>query len=287
MIFAVAEGQISLDAPIQRYVPAFQGPGKDAVTVRHLLTHSSGLPAHRRLWEQSPDREGAIALVNTTALDTVPGTRMVYSDLGAMVLTEALESVYGRRIDSLMTARLFAPLHMASTRYLPPASWLVRTAPTEQDPWRKRTLRGEVHDENAAWLGGVSGHAGLFSDAEDLLTFGEWLLGGRAATADAPTLDRVVVAEFTQRQALVRGSSRALGWDTPSPGSSAGTRLGPGSFGHTGFTGTSIWMDPSRQLVVVLLSNRVHPTRDNPRLAPLRGLVADRTVEVIAGPPIH
>jgi CubicO group peptidase (beta-lactamase class C family) len=281
LIFAVEEGRLSLDAPIRQYLPAFQGPGKDAITLRQLLTHSSGLPAHRRLWEQSPGREGALALVNATPLDTIPGAQMVYSDLGAMVMTEALESVYGTRIDTLMRTRLFLPLDLRSTTYLPPAEWRNRIAPTERDPWRGRVLRGEVHDENASWLGGVSGHAGLFSSAADLLRFGEWFLARRKGPGSA------VTREFTRRQNVVPGSSRALGWDTPSPNSSAGTRLSPESFGHTGFTGTSIWMDPSRELVVVLLSNRVHPSRDNPRLGPLRPLVADRAVEILLGSVVH
>jgi CubicO group peptidase (beta-lactamase class C family) len=281
LIFAVEEGRLSLDAPVQQYVPAFLGPVKDAITLRQLLTHSSGLPAHRRLWEQSWGREGALALVNATPLDTMPGARTVYSDLGAMVLTEALESAYGTRIDTLMRARLFLPLGMRSTTYLPPVGWHDRIAPTERDPWRGRVLRGEVHDENASWLGGVSGHAGLFSSAEDLLRFGEWFLAHRQGP------DSAVSREFTRRQDLVPGSSRALGWDTPSPNSSAGARLSAKSFGHTGFTGTSIWLDPTRDLVVVLLSNRVHPTRDNPRLGPLRPLVANRAVDIIVGAELH
>jgi CubicO group peptidase (beta-lactamase class C family) len=151
-------------------------------------------------------------------------------------------------------------------------------------------LRGEVHDENAAMLGGVSGHAGLFSDAEDLLTFGEWLLrrydDQPAAGVDpivGPWISRATIREFTRRQDLVPSSSRALGWDTPSPGSSAGSRLSAQSFGHTGFTGTSIWIDPTRSLVIVLLSNRVHPSRENPRLGPLRAIVADRVVSTLLG----
>lgn len=288
VMLAVADGRIDLSAPVGKYVPAFTGPGKDGVTIRHLLTHSSGLPAHRRLWEQSTGRTEALALVNATPLDTLPGARTVYSDLGAIVLTEALESATGAPLDSLLAGRLFGPLGMASTRYLPPASWQHRFAPTEQDPWRGRMLKGEVHDENASWLGGVSGHAGLFSTADDLLLFGEWLLDqwhGRNSTRPGPHLPSAVVQEFTRRQDLVPGASRALGWDTPSPGSSAGIRLSPQSFGHTGFTGTSIWIDPARDLVVVLLSNRVHPTRDNPRLGPLRAVAADRAVSLIEGRP--
>ena len=163
----------------------------------------------------------------------------------------------GHRIDTLATREIFTRLGMQSTRYLPPSSWVSRIAPTEDDPWRGRMLRGEVHDENASRLEGVSGHAGLFSDADDLLTFAEWLLsqedrgivsGEKSrscldAPLSAPSLLPGVLAEFTRRQRLVPGSSRALGWDTPSEGSSAGNRLSEHAFGHTGFTGTSIWID--------------------------------------------
>lgn len=273
-IQAVSEGRLDLDAPVQRYLPEFRGAGKDRVTIRHLLTHSSGLRADWPLWRVTPDGDSALRLVNAMPLDTTPGRRMVYSDIGAIVLGEVIERVLGGRLDRLATHRIFEPLGMTSTRFRPPDSWLWRVAPTEYDTtWRKRIVRGEVHDEKAAWLGGVAGHAGLFGSAEDLLTFGEWLLTSTAAHA------------FTRRQNLVPGSSRALGWDTPSSGSSAGTRLGEGSFGHTGFTGTSIWIDPSRQLVIVLLTNRVHPTRNNPRVGPLRIAVADAVVPLLEGRP--
>ncbi len=283
IMMAVDEHLIDLDAPIQRYVPAFQGPGKDRVTVRLLLTHSSGLPAWRPLYREATDRAGALALADTTPLDTVPGVRMVYSDLGAIVLTQAVEHVYGTRIDSLLDRRLFSPLGMVSTRYLPPAAWAPRIAPTENDPWRGRILLGEVHDENAARLDGVSGHAGIFSDARDLLAFADWLLSGVHAEGARPPAGApeppAALAAFIRRQGIPPGSSRALGWDTPSGMSSAGTRLDSTSFGHTGFTGTSIWMDPTRGLAIVLLSNRVHPTRDNPRWGPVRRGIADRVVE--------
>lgn len=278
VMLAVQEHRIELDAPVARYVPAFRGPGKDRVTIRHLLTHSSGLPAWRALHKESADRETAFALADTTPLDTVPEAQSVYSDLGTIVLTQAIEHVYGERLDSLLESRIFRPLGLASTRFLPPPDWLPRIAPTEDDPWRGRVLRGEVHDENAARLDGVSGHAGLFSSAEDLLAFGDWLLRQRPRRAGAAEPPQLPVARFARRQNLPKGSSRALGWDTPSEGSSAGVRLSRRSFGHTGFTGTSIWMDPRRHLVIVLLSNRVHPTRDNPRWGPVRGGVADRVV---------
>jgi CubicO group peptidase (beta-lactamase class C family) len=283
-MMAVDEGLIRLDDPVSHYLPQFQGANKNEVTVRHLLTHSSGLPAHRPLWREATDRDSALQVVLATPLDTVPGARTVYSDLGAITLTQIVERVYGHPIDHLFAERVAKPLGLRATRFLPPESWRPRIAPTERDPWRGRLVRGEVHDENAAFLRGVSGHAGLFSNARDLLSFGEWLLEqrrGRGGRRQEPRITDSVVAQFTRRQDLVAGSSRALGWDTPALGSSAGSRLSAESFGHTGFTGTSIWIDPTRSLVVVLLSNRVNPTRDNPRLGPLRALVADRVVAAI------
>ena len=294
-MMAVSEGRLDLDAPVQRYLPAFRGTGKERVTIRHLLTHSSGLRADRPLWRETPDADSALRLVNVTPLDTAPGVRMVYSDLGAIVLGEVIERIDGDRLDRLAARRIFAPLGMHSTRFRPPGSWLSRVAPTEYDTaWRKRIVRGEVHDEKAAWLGGVAGHAGLFGSAEDLVRFGEWLLSETKGRKDGktdrpdrsppsvlPSFRPSVVREFVRRQHLVPGSSRALGWDTPSPNSSAGTRLDSTSFGHTGFTGTSIWIDPDRELVIVLLTNRVHPTRNNPRIGPLRIAVADQVVTLL------
>lgn len=275
-MLAVKERKLELDAPVERYLPAFRGPGKERVTVRHLLTHSSGLRADwQGLWFQTPTPAAALSAIIALPLDTAPAVRMVYSDMGAIILGEVIERALGGRLDHLAAGRLFRPLGMLSSGFRPRAEMLPRVAATENDTsWRKRIVRGEVHDEKAAWLGGVAGHAGLFGSAVDLLAFGDWILGlGRAAD---PTLK-----EFTRRQELVPGSSRALGWDTPVPGNSAGTLLGPGSFGHTGFTGTSIWIDPSRDLVILLLSNRVHPTRNNPRIGPLRIAVADAVVRGI------
>lgn len=291
-IQAVSEGRLDLDAPVQRYLPEFRGAGKERVTVRHLLTHSSGLRADSPLWRQTPTADSALRYVLAMPLDTAPGVRMVYSDMGAIVLGRVVEKVLGGRLDHLAQSRIFQPLGMSSTRFRPLAAWLPRIAPTEYDTgWRKRIVRGEVHDEKAARMNGVAGHAGLFGSAVDLLTFGEWLsrlvgrYDGTSAESGVPThrpTDLPTIArEFTRRQDIVPGSSRALGWDTPSPNSSAGTRLGEGSFGHTGFTGTSIWIDPSRQLVIVLLSNRVHPIRNNPRIGPLRIAVANAVVELL------
>jgi len=279
LMLAVDSGLVALDAPVTRYVPSFAGGGHDQVTLRLLLAHASGLPAWRPLYREATDRAGVFALVDSTPLDTVPGTRFTYSDLGAILLTRVLESVYHGRLDSVLAARVFLPLGMLNTGYLPPASWLHRIAPTELDPWRNRMIRGEVHDENAARMDGVSGHAGLFSTAPDLLLFGDWLLRAAGTTADPLPVSPRTVAEFLAIQRIPAGSSRALGWDTPSPGSSAGQELTPTSFGHTGFTGTSIWIDPARDLVLVLLTNRVHPSRENNGVFALRRGVADRVVQ--------
>lgn len=273
---AVEEARLDLDLPVQHYLPAFRGPGKERVTVRHLLTHSSGLRADSPLWRQTPGADSALRFVNALPLDTVPGARMVYSDMGAIVLGEVIERVLGGPLDRLARDRIFAPLGMSSTRFRPPESWIPRIAATEYDTaWRRRIVRGEVHDEKAAWLRGVAGHAGLFGSALDVLTFGEWLLARvHSGTGQAKA--------FVRRQGVVPGSTRALGWDTAAPGNSAGTLLGPDSFGHTGFTGTSIWIDPGKDLVIVLLTNRVNPTRNNPRIGPLRIAVADAVVRLLA-----
>ena len=290
MMMLVDSGKIDLDAPVQKYVPAFQGPMKDRVTIRSLLTHSSGLPAWRRLFAESSTREEALALVDTTALLRQPGDTFVYSDLGAMTLMQAVEAVTGQRIDAFLDARVFGPLGMTSTRYLPPESWRSRIAPTENDTaFRHRMLWGEVHDENAGRLGGVSGHAGLFSNAPDLAKFAQWLLDSRIPPGRPPGgsgayLPHDLVVEFTRRQDIPPGSSRALGWDTPSENSSAGTKLGPRAFGHTGFTGTSIWIDPDRDLFIILLSNRVNPTRANTKILQVRRRVADLVVDALTPP---
>ncbi len=287
LMLAVEEGKIELDAPIVQVVPGFSGSGKERVTVRMLLAHASGMPAWRPLFRETTARGEAIQLAVSTPLQWPPGTREVYSDLGLIILTQAVEKAYGERLDSLFQRRVSAPLGMHTVRFLPPAEIRHRIAPTELQLWRGRILQGEVHDEIAAVMEGVSGHAGLFGSAPDLLTFAEWVLdgltsaqadrrrGSSVGSSERPSVSPSILREFTRRQSVVTGSSRALGWDTPTPGGSAGRFLSPSSFGHTGFTGTSIWIDPERQLAIVLLSNRVNPTRNNPRWNPLRGRIAD------------
>jgi len=282
----VADGKLDLDRPVQAYLPEFTGPGKDAVRVRHLLLHTSGLPAWAPLYLMTETPDEAVQQVMTIDLERAPGERYEYSDLGAITLGKIVERITGESLDRFLARRLFEPLGMRHTRYLPPESWRPFIAPTERDPWRGRTIRGEVHDENAARLGGVSGHAGLFSNAPDLARFANWLLDAwhDRLPPDAPVkLPAAVVRNFTTKQPGPEGSTRALGWDTPSLSGtgSSGSMLSPSSFGHTGFTGTSIWIDPVRELVIILLTNRVNPTRDNTALLPLRGQVADSVVSAL------
>jgi len=285
----VDSGKLDLDAPVQRYVTAFRGPNKERVTIRHLLTHSSGMPAWRPLYAEAKTREEALALVDTTLLLRQPGDTFVYSDLGAIVLTQAVEAITGQRLNDFLDARLFGPLGMTSTRFLPPASWRDHIAPTETDTvFRHRLLHGEVHDENAGRLGGVSGHAGLFSTAPDLARFAEWFLDtrlGRRPGMRRAALSPQLVVQFTTRQNIPPGSSRALGWDTPSENSSAGTKMGPDAFGHTGFTGTSIWFGPDKDLFIILLTNRVNPTRANTKILQVRRRVADLVNDALTPPP--
>jgi len=274
------EGRLDIDKPVSAFLPGFSGGAKDRVTVRHLLTHSSGLDWTSPLYKEIRGKDAYLARIQALDLAYEPGTKSLYSDLGEILLGEIVERVAGEPLDAFARARILGPLGMHDTSYLPGPELRPRIAPTERDPWRGRLLVGEVHDENAFAMGGVAPHAGLFGTAGDLARFAQMMLNGgvydhrRFAARD-------VVERFTRR-AGVPASSRALGWDTPSPGSSAGTRLSPHSFGHTGFTGTSLWIDADRKLFVILLTNRVHPTRDNNAIRAVRAAVADAVIAALA-----
>jgi len=279
---------LALDAPVARYVPAFRGAMKDRVTIRQLLTHSAGLAADLPLYAETATRQAALAAVDSATLVAPPGTSYRYSDLSAIALMQAVERVTGEPFDRFLATRVFGPLGMPATRFLPPASWRDRIAPTEHDTvFRHRWLRGEVHDESAARLGGVSGNAGLFSNALDLSRFAALLLNG-GAWDTLQLIHAETIEEFTRRQNLPPGSTRALGWDTPADSgySSAGAKLSRRAFGHTGFTGTSIWMDPDHDLFVILLSNRVHPTRANTAILHVRARVADLVADALTHPEL-
>ena len=278
----VDEGRLDLDAKVASFLPGFVGPGKEKVTVRHLLTHSAGIDWWAPLYKEVQGHAAYLERIEAMPLVAEPGTALRYSDLGIILLGEILERVSGRPLEALARERLFAPLGMRDTDWLPPAAKLTRIAPTENDPWRGRVLRGEVHDENAFALGGIAPHAGLFGTAPDLARFAQMLLW-KGVYDGKRIVSRGSVESFTRRVGLPAGSSRALGWDTPSAhGSSAGSLFSPESFGHTGFTGTSLWVDPQRDLFVVLLTNRVHPTRENRKIGAVRAAVADAVVRALA-----
>lgn len=283
MIQLVGSGRVVLDSPVVRYLPAWRAPGAERITVRHLLSHSSGMPAWRALYKEAATPEEAEQQLFATSPDTLPGVRYVYSDLGFILLGKLVERVSGERLAHYDSAHVFSPLGMVDTRYLPPAALLPRIAPTEQDPWRQKKVRGEVHDENAVRLGGVSGHAGLFSTGQDLARFARMYL--RHGTLDGVRVfDSSAVVTFTRLQDSTI-SRRALGWETPTGSNSAGSRLSPVAFGHTGFTGTSLWMDPAQGVFVLLLTNRVNPTRENRKIGGVRTALADAVVGALKGEP--
>jgi beta-N-acetylhexosaminidase len=282
----VDEQKLDISKRVRDFLPGFQGGAKDQVTVRQLLTHSAGLEWWAPLYKEIEGKDAYLARIQAMELVYEPGTRSVYSDLGVILLGEILERVAGEGLDPLARRRILTPLGMKDTLYRPPPALLPRIAPTEQDPWRGRLLRGEVHDENAFALGGVAPHAGLFGTARDLARFAQMLLNG-GVLEHHRIVSRETVDRFT-RPAGVPGSSRALGWDTRSENSSAGTLFSARSYGHTGFTGTSLWIDPERRLFIVLLTNRVHPSRErDPKGAAIRQVraaVADAVVRELAVP---
>jgi CubicO group peptidase (beta-lactamase class C family) len=250
------EGKLVLDERVTHYLPLFTGGLKDEVTVRQLLMHRGGLPAGRELWRHAKTPDEARQLVFDAPLEYRPGAGFVYSDLGADLLGMVVESIAGAGLDVFLHERVFEPLGMNDTEFLPADSLVYRIAPTEVSPPRGYPLRGQVHDENAFALGGVAGHAGLFGTASDLAIFAQMLLNGGTYNGVRIVSDTAVHL-FTARAA----GSRALGWEVGEGQHGAGTYFGERTFGHTGFTGTSMWIDPDREMFVILLTNRVHAAR--------------------------
>jgi beta-N-acetylhexosaminidase len=288
----VETGELDLNAPVARYIPEWLADSNTVasersragwraiVTVRHLMTHTSGLPAHEKYFEAGAARREIVAGVVAAAPIYEPGAQSVYSDLGFIVLGEIIGRLTGKSLDDLAQRRIFEPLRMTNTMFKPPESVRARIAPTEIDAqFRKRLVHGEVHDENAWAMGGVAGHAGMFATAGDLAIFCQMLLNG-GIYAHRRLLRRSSVAEFTSAAPLA-ANTRTLGWNVPTPGSSSGRYFSARSFGHTGFTGTSIWVDPDKQLFVVLLTNRVHPSRDNDKINKVRPALHDAIVEAL------
>jgi len=272
-------GLIDLDAPVVSIVPEFGGSDvlRGDVTVRMLLAHSSGLPAYERLFLKTQNKDVLLAAAFSTSLTADPGVRAEYSDIGFIILAVALERVADESLDRFCQREIFGPLGMVRTAYNPPASWKPAIPPTADDrTFRKRIIQGEVQDENASVLGGVAGHAGLFSTAEDLATFAHVLLQGGSPLVRPETL-----ALFTRRETAPGGTSRALGWDTPSSPSQSGKYFSARSFGHLGYTGTSLWIDPERQLSITMLTNRTWPDCSNKAIANVRPAFHDAVVEAL------
>ncbi|MBI3474407.1 MAG: beta-lactamase family protein [Acidobacteria bacterium] len=282
-------GLLDLDAPVAAVVPEFTSNNSDPrrrdVTLRMLLAHSSGLPAYEKLYQRTTTREELLAAAFTTGLTADPGTRSEYSDIGFIVLGIALERLADEPLDTFCQREIFGPLGMAHTTFNPPKSWRDQIVPTANETgspensastWRGRIIQGEVQDENASLLGGIAAHAGLFAPVENVALFAHTMLnGGR------PILRPETVELFTRREASPEGTSRALGWDTPSTPSQSGKYFGPRSYGHLGYTGTSLWIDPDRQLSITLLTNRTWPDCQNQSIKQVRPTFHDAIIEAL------
>ena len=280
------EGKLDVARTVHSYLPEFNAPDKEAITVRMLLTHSGGLEAYAPLYLKYRSRAEFIAQINARPLRSAPGTTTVYSDWDMVLLQAVIERITATPLDQFTTRRVFEPLGMQDTQFLPDtsnASLRQRIAPTAVDTSRGGLLQGTVHDGNAWAIGGVSGHAGLFSSARDLAVFAQTLLWG-GTYGDVRIVTPMTVARWTSRQSAA--SSRALGWDTPAPESSAGRYFSARSFGHTGFTGTSLWVDPERGVFVVLLMNRVNSHGTSTRHVKLRRDVDDAVQAAIMDAPL-
>ena len=281
------EGRLDLARTVASYVPEFSDSAKAAITVRMLLTHSGGMEAGAALQTRFRGREQYLAEINRRPLRFVPGTQTIYSDWDMVVLQAVIERITGQPLDAFVAERVFRPLGMHDTGFVPDSARRPTIAPTAVDTsptgLRRGLLQGVVHDGNAWAIGGVSGHAGLFGSARDLAVFAQMLLNG-GTYRGVRIVQPATVARWTSRQGV--GSSRALGWDMQAPTSSAGRYFSPRSFGHTGFTGTSMWMDPERGVFVVLLANRVHPAGVSTRHVALRRAVADAVQRAVLDAPL-
>jgi CubicO group peptidase (beta-lactamase class C family) len=272
-------GLLDLEAPVTALVPEFAGADQRRrdVTLHMLLAHSSGLPAYEKLFLRAKNRADLLVAAFTTPLTGDPGTRAEYSDIGFIILGVALERIADESLDRFCQREWFGPLGMAHTAYNPPAAWRTSIPPTADDrSFRRRIIQGEVQDENASVLGGVAGHAGLFATAEDIATFAHVML-----QAGRPVLHPETLALFTRRETSPAGTSRALGWDTPSSPSQSGKYFSASSFGHLGYTGTSLWIDPERQLSITLVTNRTWPDCSNKAITEVRPRFHDAVAEAL------
>lgn len=303
IMLLVHEKKLRLDDKVTRIIPMFGVFGKNLTTFRQLLCHSAGLPAWKPFFEEiiKSEKAGRINFVASRAAKSYvlelihrekplspPGTQSLYSDLGFMVLAETVETISGNTLDRFCQERLFRPLGLRSTgfvdlsqlrtRRLQPVEDMI--APTENCPWRKKILCGEVHDDNAYAMGGVAGHAGLFASARDIHSF--VLRISKCWNGADDFLPQALVREFLSRDNAIDGATFALGWDTPSAtNSSSGHLFSPHSVGHLGFTGCSIWCDLEKNAHVILLTNRVHPSRKNEKIKEFRPHIHDLIMKTL------
>jgi serine-type D-Ala-D-Ala carboxypeptidase len=301
IMLLIEEGSICLDDPVAKVLPRFADRGKEAVTIRHLLSHSAGLKPWRgfhelliekerktgeRLLGTPEGKEWILDRVLRSGLVHEPGEAAVYGDLDFIVLAALVEEVAKQSFDDFCESRIFTRLGLADTRFFPipvdgsqaaPDAIRRRVAATENCAWRERILWGEVHDPNASAMGGVAGHAGLFSTADDVMKFALAFVDAWHGRSDVLPPERV--REFATRQGMPEDSDWALGWDTPTPGvSSSGRHFSKNSVGHLGFTGTSLWIDLDREAIVVMLTNRIHQVAKRSRFE-LRPTVHDAILE--------
>ena len=272
-------GLLDLEAPLVEVVPEFDGVDerRQEITFRMLLAHSAGLPGHEKLYLRTHNRDELIGEALQVPLKSSPGTCAEYSDIGFIALGLSLERMAEESLDAFCKREVFGPRGMLQTCFNPPSALKSRIPPTANDQaFRKRIIQGEVYDENASVMGGVAPHAGLFSTALDVATFARVLIGG-----GSPLVRRETLAVFTRREGSPPGTSRALGWDTPSAPSQSGQYFSPSSFGHLGYTGTSLWIDPERQLSVTLLTNRTWPDCSNHAIKLVRPRFHDAVVEAL------
>ncbi len=276
-------GLLDLEAPVTAIVPEFAGnhsgddPRRREITLRMLLAHSSGLPAYEKLFLRAQTREGVLQAAFDVPLAAAPGTRAEYSDIGFIILGVVLERLADESLDAFCQREIFGPLGMTHTTFNPTPAFKNSIPPTADDrTFRHRIIQGEVQDENASILGGVAPHAGLFSTAEDLAIFAHAMLNG-----GYPILRSTTLELFSRRESAPEGTSRALGWDTPSAPSQSGKYFSPRSFGHLGYTGTSLWIDWDRQLSIALLTNRTWPDCQNQAIKQVRPAFHDAVMEAL------
>jgi CubicO group peptidase (beta-lactamase class C family) len=272
-------GLLDLEMPLVAVVPEFAGEDerRSEVSFHQLLAHSSGLPAYEKLFLGATNRADLLQAAFSVALKADPGTKAEYSDIGFILLGVALERIADESLDRFCQREVFGPLGMTQTAFNPPEPWRESAVPTTDDQsFRHRVIQGEVQDENAGVLGGVAGHAGLFSTAGDVATFAGALIAGGQPLVRPETL-----ALFTRRESSPKGTSRALGWDTPSAPSQSGKYFSANSYGHLGYTGTSLWIEPQRELSVTLLTNRTWPDCANQAIKQVRPAFHDAVIEAL------